>query len=476
MGVQNIGPFNGEWCDVDWSPADGAFVFAVLEQPGRIQLVWPTREGVIEPGRSFDLGRWGLYLRAAADGQGNVCCVLQDGRDRNPATGQYYPAVVVLFPKDGSPREIACPAGPAFGQSAVEVVRDDDEPDGWAVYVATSPSSFWTGWLSPRGEWRDFTSGLWRDTSQGFADGFERVDDVRLSVPGMVCPSTVDSLSIGQAGEPDRIRGLHQGVYFTVLPGAGFEPHLASDGQGRWMAAARTPQGAALVALTAPFEPEQAPPEPPPVLPDTPFVVDPTGVVEDVAKWIFSPDQGPDVHLSPDGRIRFFCKSDELSGDGRDPQIGEHWDLDADYIGHLEDASMGRRIYQGKPVSAETIVRLFPTDHARVWASLPLYRNWWRDGARVWLPRRCVSGYRLRYATDFLFNTGEVHPHVLIEIRVDVGHGVIHGKPVRVRGAYVSSPDNGRTWNVECNYYNEPNGSNAWKAGPFATFESEWMR
>jgi hypothetical protein len=214
-------------------------------------------------------------------------------------------------------------------------------------------------------------------------------------------------------------------------------------------------------------------PEPEP-LPDEPFVVDPTGVVEDVAAWLFSPNQGPDVHLSPDGRVRFFCKSDELSGDGPEPQIGEWWSLDDKYIGHLEDSSMGRRIYQGKPVSAETIVKLFPDTHAAVWASLPLYRNWWADDARVWLPQRCTSGYSLKYTTDFSFNTGEVHPNVLIEIRVDVGHGVINGKPVRVRGAYISSPDNGRTWNAEVNYYGPPDGHNAWIAGPFAAPPEGW--
>lgn len=469
MPIQQLGPFPGAWCDIDWSPAEGCFVFAALEPPG---VLWVLRadpvSGVSQP-RTFPLGRWGLYTRAAADGAGNVLCVMQDGRDRNPATGLFYPAIVVLFPRNGEPREIPCPVS-AFGQNGVEVVGGIV---GWVVAIATSDTTTWTASLEPSGEWKDERSRVWAATSQGYADWPDRMDDVRALVPGMVCPSTVDGLSIGQAGPPDRIRGLHHGVYFTAHPGYSNEPHLVSDGAGRWLGCARTPQGAALFALAPPFVPEAT--DPPP-LPDTPFVVDPTGVVEDIADWLFSPDQGPDVHLSPDGNVRFFCKSDEGSGDGPGAHIGEHWDRADGYIGHLEDASMGRRIYQGKPVSAETIVKLFPNDHAQVWASLPLYRNWWRDGARVWLPRRCVSGYSLKYATDFLFNTGEVHPNVLIEIRVDVGHGVIRGQPVRVRGAYISSPDNGRTWNVECNYYGAPNGSNAWKAGPFATFEPEWMR
>lgn len=471
--IAEIGRFAGEWCDVDYSPVDGAFMFARLEQPGRV-IVTKTTFSAWVYGKYLDIGRWGLYLRAAADGQGNVCVVLQDGRDRNPETGQFYPAIVVLFPRDGSPREIACPAGPAFGQNAVEVVRAGY---GWTVYVALSDTTYWYGWLSEDGRWLAAQSATWAATSQGFADAPQRMDDVRNSVPGMVCPSTVGGLSIGQAGEPDRIRGLHQGVYFTVLAGAGFEPHLASDGQGRWMACARTPQGAARVALAAPFEPEPRPPEPPVGLPDQPFVVDPTGVVEDVAAWLFSPDQGPDVHLSPDGRVRFFCKSDERSGDGPDPEIGEHWDLDDRYIGHLEDSSTGRRILDGQEVIAEDIVRRFPDTHAEVWAGLKLNRNTFADGRRLWMPRRCVSGTRLRYVTDITWTVPPREtPHtrvwrsIPVEIRVDVGYGVIGGKEVRVRAAYV--PDG----NAEVNYYGPPQGFNAWIAGPFPDDQPHWMK
>lgn len=229
------------------------------------------------------------------------------------------------------------------------------------------------------------------------------------------------------------------------------------------------------VSVTAPRESMLRQPEPEPI-PDQPFVVDPTGVVEDVAAWIFSPDQGPDVHLSPDGRIRMFVKSDERSGDGPDPEISEHWDLDDRYIGHLEDSSTGRRILDGKEVIAEDIVRLFPNDHARVWAGLKLNRNTFKDGARLWMPRRCVSGTRIRYVTDITWTVPPREtPHtrvwrsIPVEIRVDVGYGVIHGKEVRVRAAYV--PDG----NAEVNYYSEPKGFNAWVAGPFATFDAEWM-
>ncbi len=262
--------YPGEWCDVDYSPTGDSWVFASLEQPGTIVVRKSSSDSrtTLSDISSFALGRWGLYLRAAADGQGNVCCVLQDGRDRNPATGQYYPAICVIFPRDGAPFEVGCPAGPAFGQNAVEVVGFDS--DGWLVYVVTGPTTFWEATLGRDGAWKVPTVRTWPQTSQGFADDDDRMDDVRASVPGMVCPSAVDGVVVGQAGEPDRIRGLHHGVYFTVLAGAAFEPHLASDGQGRWMACARTPQGAALVALAAPFEPETEPePEPKPI-PDTP--------------------------------------------------------------------------------------------------------------------------------------------------------------------------------------------------------------
>jgi hypothetical protein len=218
--------------------------------------------------------------------------------------------------------------------------------------------------------------------------------------------------------------------------------------------------------LAPPVRPEPpTPPPQPPVLPDQPFVVDPNGVIEDIAPWLFSPNQGPDVHLSPDGRIRFYCKSDEGSGDGPGAHIGEHWDLDDRYIGHLDDASTGRRILDGVEVTAEEIVARFPTTHAEVWARLPLNHNWFRDGARLWMPRRLVSGTRIRYVTDILWTApthetrhSRVWANIPIEIRIDVGHGVIHGREVRARVAYV--PDGKPEWN----FYGPPNGQNAWVA------------
>jgi hypothetical protein len=223
-----------------------------------------------------------------------------------------------------------------------------------------------------------------------------------------------------------------------------------------------------MVSLEKPVDP------PPP--PDIEWTTDPHGVVEDIASWLFAPNQGPDVHLSPDATIRFYCKSDELSGDGPHPEIGEHWDRDAQYIGHLEDASTGRRILDGKEVIAEDIVRMFPDTHAQVWAGLKLNRNTFADGRRLWLPRRCVSGTRIKYVTDITWTVPpretphtRVWQNIPIEIRVDVGYARIRGKEVRVRGAYI--PDG----HPEVNYYAPPAGFNAWVAGPFGTFDSEWM-
>jgi hypothetical protein len=208
-----------------------------------------------------------------------------------------------------------------------------------------------------------------------------------------------------------------------------------------------------------------APPPPPPVLPDIPFVVDPNGVIEDAAAWLFSPNQGPDVHLSQDGTVRFFCKSDEASGDGPDPHIGEHWDLGGFFIGHLDDASTGRRILDGKEVVAEDIVRLFPNNHAAVWAGLPINHNWFAEGRRLWMPRWCVSGTSFKYVTDIIWTVPpretphtRVWKNIPIEIRVDVGYGRINGKDVRLRVPYI--PDGNPEWN----FYGEPKGYNAWVA------------
>jgi hypothetical protein len=440
--IQQLGPFLGEWCDVDWSPADGAFVFAREERPGVIALSrLDTLGNLVAATRRYALPAWGLYLRCAADGAGNVCCVLQDGRDRNPATGQFYPAICVLFPKEGPPREIGCPAGPAFGQNAVEV---DGHAEGFFVYVVTSAVRYWHGNLSSVGAWEWAGDGSWPQTSQGFADGEARMDDVRLSVPGMVCPSTANGLSLGQnTSGPDRLVARQGDVLFTALPGVAFEPHLVSDGQGHWMGCARTPQGAALFTLAAPFEADTPPPEPPTPLPDIPWTTDPHGVVEDIWPWL-APHF---TALSPDGRVGFILKSDEVSADG--VTIGEWWDHDDHYIGHLEDASTGHRLYQGKRYYAHEWVAL---GQPVPWASLPLARNRFDDGARLWLPRRCVTGQRFRYVTNIRWNNGYVQPNIPIEIRIEVGYGRYQGREARVRGFYIPGG------NAEENWYGPADG------------------
>jgi hypothetical protein len=219
----------------------------------------------------------------------------------------------------------------------------------------------------------------------------------------------------------------------------------------------------------------ETPPPPPPPPPDQPFVVDPHGVIEDVAEWLFSPNQGPDVHISPDGTIRFFCKSDEGSGDGPGAHIGEHWDRDDRYVGHLDDASTGRRILDGKEVIAEEIVARFPNTHAEVWARLPLNHNWFKEGARLWMPRRLVSGTSFKYVTDIVWTVPtretphtRVWQNIPIEIWIDVGYGVINGKEVRARVAYI--PDG----NEEVNFYGPPKGYNAWIAGPVSWESDPW--
>jgi len=192
---------------------------------------------------------------------------------------------------------------------------------------------------------------------------------------------------------------------------------------------------------------------PVPELIDTPFIVDPHGVVEDIYEWLWSSNQGPDISFSPDGNVRFNLKSDEVSAEG--VAIGEHWDRDDVLVGHLDDASTGRRIYQGQNVTAEDWVAM---GEPVPWSSLPLNHNWFSDGARLWLTRRCVSGYRKTYVTDISWSSGDVQHNVEIEIRIDVGYGVIHGREVRVRGAYIPGG------NPEWNFYGPPKGKNAWVA------------
>jgi hypothetical protein len=210
----------------------------------------------------------------------------------------------------------------------------------------------------------------------------------------------------------------------------------------------------------APFVLYPPAPPPPPPLPDIPWQTDPNGVIEDIAPWLFSTNQGPDVHISPDGKVRFFCKSDEVSGDGPGARIGEWWDVDDQYIGHLDDASTGRRVWNGRAVTPDVLVAAGKAD---LWPTLPLSHNWFSDGARLWMPRRLVSGSVYRYKTDINWNSttperpnSTVWPGIPIEIRVDVGYGRYKGREVFARVAYV--PDG----NAEVNYYGPPNGQNAW--------------
>jgi hypothetical protein len=314
---------------------------------------------------------------------------------------------------------------------------------------------------------------------------------VELTVPGRSCAHPVplwtgSRLFVGlvlDEGElwlcewSDLVARNGLGWYIGTSSGSGFDWCLRADRDdvsGCYFHPSGKPIYADVI-MAAEHESMLKPVDPPPP-PDIEWTTDPNGVVEDIASWLFAPNQGPDVHLSPDATIRFYCKSDELSGDGPHPEIGEHWDRDAQYIGHLEDASTGRRILDGKEVIAEDIVRMFPDTHAQVWAGLKLNRNTFADGRRLWLPRRCVSGTRIKYVTDITWTVPpretphtRVWQNIPIEIRVDVGYARIRGKEVRVRGAYI--PDG----HPEVNYYAPPAGFNAWVAGPFGTFDSEWM-
>jgi hypothetical protein len=195
-----------------------------------------------------------------------------------------------------------------------------------------------------------------------------------------------------------------------------------------------------------------------PTLPDQQFVVHPGGVVDDVSAWLWSLNQGPDVSFSPDGSVRFFLKSQEPSAEG--VTIGEWWDRDVQWIGHLEDSSAGYRVYQGRRYSAEEWVAL---GQPVPWASLALDRNTFSAGRRLWLPRRCRTGQVFTYVTDIRWTSGWVQPNITIQIRVDVGHGVIHGRPVQVRGVYHPDPNAGVS-TQETNYYGPPDGQNAWVA------------
>lgn len=172
-----------------------------------------------------------------------------------------------------------------------------------------------------------------------------------------------------------------------------------------------------------------APVKPQPI-PDEPFVVDARGVVEDVWPWIRD-----SALVSPDGRVIRIHKSDEVSADGQ--VIGEWWDADERYIGHLEDAGSGYRLHGGRRYDADAY-RAFLEDNpaAPAWSALRIDRNWWSAGKRLWLPRRCETGWTRSYRTDISWTSGYVDRDVPITIRVEVGRGRVNGREVRVRQTY----------------------------------------
>lgn len=265
------------------------------------------------------------------------------------------------------------------------------------------------------------------------------VDDARASEPGMANPRWANGVTVGENADagPDRdiARLDGTGRECALWPGlASFTPRIASNGQ-QWAVATWGGPGVRLAILEqADFVVPAPPPEP---LPDIPWTTDAHGVVEDIWPWLAAHFTA----LSPDGRVGFILKSDEVSADG--VTIGEWWDRDDRYIGHLEDASTGHRLYQGKRYYAHEWVAL---GEPVPWASLPLARNRFDDGARLWMPRRCETGQRFRYVTNIRWNNGYVQPNIRIEIHVEVGYGRFKGREAFVRGFYVPGGNAEENW------------------------------
>lgn len=275
----------GSWCDVDYSPDDDCFVLATLDVPHILNVEWRRDRQLVGRARR-DQGRYGLYLRAAVDDGGWVATIQQDGRDRNPETGRYYPAIIQIV--DRAFRVVEVPfTFSAFGQQGVEVVG---LMSGWTIYVLLEPigGSYYTAHLTRDGRLENEQVHSLPEpmttTSQGFGDGetFSTLfrDLTRATVPGMVYPSTDAELSVGQAGEKDepwnplRCRGTFGGVFFTVIEGLAYEPHLiARERHGvpvQWVACCRTPTGAQFAFLEGPFDQERFPPQPGPAPTDPP--------------------------------------------------------------------------------------------------------------------------------------------------------------------------------------------------------------
>lgn len=288
-------------------------------------------------------------------------------------------------------------------------------------------------------------------TGIAYAMPLASVDAVRSSVPGLVNPRQLGPTHrfVGEnASGTDRnivtdldthdVLDLWSGAYSPLPRGAYVdETHLAVVTSG----------GSGVRLATFAVSDLRPPATVPAPLPDVPWTTDPHGVAEDVWPWIANNATA----LSPDGRVAWILKSDEANVEGQ--THGEHWDSDATYVGHLEDSSSGYRWYaaQHKRVNAIDWVNM---GEPEPWASLPLERNCFDAGARLWLPRRCVTGYRQKFTTNIRWApSGYVQPNIPMETIVDVGYARFGGREAFVRGVYRSSGDGGRTWNDEVNLY-----------------------
>lgn len=215
----------GGWVDVD----KGLLVYLGLDNNVHVELGGNALKIALPPGEAPC-----LYLRCAIARTGAYALICQ---------GQSGAALVSM---SGGP---FLSIGPCGGQNAVEVYTTDKDFVFLRQTSATSATRRFLNFLT--GELREEVFNI-PHTSQGFWDGELLTDQIRASVPGMILPTTVNGLTVGQHPVDNAVSARFNGVQGTLVKGLASEPHMTwLETDKMWRIVTRSDRGEFIDILTS---------------------------------------------------------------------------------------------------------------------------------------------------------------------------------------------------------------------------------